>query len=133
MLEIKVGQVFRLWCAICRPPKFKFFVVALVEPRPRYFLINSNAAPFQLAQPALAVHQLPANAGENSFLHHDSILDTSQLLGGHTASDLEDLYQKDSNVLLGVVCAKLRRHARHVIENSEVLSKREIDSLLSVW
>lgn len=134
MLQLKVGQVFRLWCPTCRPePKFKLFVVAWIEPRPRYFLINSHAAAFQLDEPALKAHQLTAKLSENSFLHHDSVLDTSQVFGGPTASELEDLFHKNPNILLGDISVNLRRAARHAIEHSEVLSKREIETLLGAW
>jgi hypothetical protein len=135
MLELRIGQVFRVWCTFCRPePKYKLMVVALIEPRPRYFLINSCAAPFQLANPVLAGHQLAISPSDkNEFLHHDSVLDLSELCGGPTASELEDLYEKDPRILKGQLAIRSRRAARHIIEYSELLTSREVKSLLELW
>jgi hypothetical protein len=126
MLELRIGQVFRVWCTFCRPePKYKLMVVAL---------INSCAAPFQLANPVLAGHQLAISPSDkNEFLHHDSVLDLSELCGGPTASELEDLYEKDPRILKGQLAIRSRRAARHIIEYSELLTSREVKSLLELW
>lgn len=133
MFQLQVGQVLHLWCAACRPPKFKFFIVALIVPRVRYFLINSNASPLQAITPELASGLVQLRQNEHAFLHHDSLMDCTQLMGGPTASDLEDLYQKSPDILKGNIAIGARRAGRHVIQSSALLSQAEISALLSIW
>jgi hypothetical protein len=133
MLTLQVGQVFRLWCAVTVPPKWKYHVLAQIDPRPRFFLINTHAAAFQLANPALAMHQLAVTCADHAFLHHDSVLDLSQLMGGPASGELENSYSKDKSVLLGALANNSRRAARSVIQRSTLLTPKEIATLLALW
>lgn len=134
MLEIKVGQVFLLWCAACRPdPKYKYFVVALVEPRVRYFLINSNPSPLQNADPELLAELAPVMQADHKFLRHDSFLDLTQLMGGPTAAELEDKYLKENHILLGNISTNARRNARRIIGTSISLTGSEVKQLEAIW
>ncbi len=72
-------------------------------------------------------------ARDHKFLDHDSLMDCTELLGGFTGSDLEDLYAKDSSVLIGVLSHHVCRTARKVIRESPLLSKAERDALLVLW
>lgn len=133
MLQLAAGQVFHLWCRSCVPPKWKFYVLAHLNPRPRYFLINSNPAPFQQANPQLMTHQIRLAQVQHPFLRRDSVLDCSQVVGGYTASELEDAYNADPGMLIGTVDVTPRTTARSIIANSEILTGREIADILAEW
>lgn len=133
MLEIQAGSVFHVWCQICRPQKWKFFVVAYVDPAVRYFIINSAPAAFQRNSPTLLRHQAELLAAEHGFLHHDSVLNCSEVFGGPTASDLEDMYSNDEAVLLGRLSPSAMQQVRGIVEGSELLSPKEIAAVLACW
>lgn len=133
MLELRATQVFRLWCAACTPPKWKYHVVAIVEPRPRFFLINSAVPAFKASRPILAAHQAQLTKEDHDFLGHDSFLDCSELMGGPTGSDLEDLHADDGSVLMGTVSVEARRNVRRIIESSILLTDNEKQALLLLW
>ena len=133
MLKIQAGSVFHIWCAFCKPPKWKFFVVAYAEPTLRYFIINSNPAAFQRNSRTLLAHQAQLSLTDHSFLKRDSVMDCSEILGGPSASDLEDMYAKDDRVLLGRICTDARRNVRRIVGESELLSAKEIAAILEAW
>ncbi|MCC4587069.1 hypothetical protein LL962_08135 [Xanthomonas sp. NCPPB 1067] len=133
MLKIQVGSVFHIWCSFCRPPKWKFFVVATMQPELRYFVINSNPASFQRIDDVLMGHQVQLLQGEHYFLRRDSVLDCSELVGGPTASDLEDRYAQDARVLLGRLSTPARRAVRAVTKDSVLLSGKEVVAIQGAW
>jgi hypothetical protein len=104
-----------------------------LDPRPRYFLINSNPAAFQRNNPEIMRHQIALPEADHRFLGHDSVLDCSDLKGGLTASDLEDEFNKNSAVLRGSISSKARRAARYAITHSALLTQAEIEELLALW
>lgn len=105
--------------------------MAAQRPQLCYFLINSRPAAFQLANPAIMAHQVPLKAGK--FLKHDSVLDCSKVVGGVTASEIEDLHSDDPSIYLGRLETEIRRAVRHVVQHSELLSPKEIAAILSMW
>lgn len=133
-MQLRIGQVFHLWCTGCATPKWKFHVLALINPRPRFFIINTAMAAFQRASPVLAAHQVPLLQAEHTtFLKHDSVMDVSSILGGPTASELEDRLDDDPAVHLGAISDNTRRNARRVISSSSLLTGREIIALSALW
>jgi hypothetical protein len=132
-MELKVGQVFHLWCNACRPPWNKFHVLASISPGPWFFLINSAPTAFQLARAHLMSSMIELQASDVNFLNADSWLDCSQLLGGHSAQLLEDLVKGASSDYLGRLETHHRRAIRAVIAQSRVLSKTDKQHLLAAW
>lgn len=133
MLKLEAGTVLHIWCTHCNPQKWKFYVVAFVEPKLRYFLINSQPAAFQRKEPELLAHQVGLLQKEHGFLSRNSVLDCSQLSGGPTASELEDMYQGDPKILLGRIQTSPRRAVRTVVAKSNLLTPAEIKAILGVW
>jgi len=133
MLKPQAGDVFHIWCAHCVPPKWKYHVIASVQPRLRYFLINSRPAAFQRGNPALMAHQVDLREVDYRFLGHDSVLDCSQLGGGPTASELEDILLKDPRAHLGRIEVSTRRVVRHIVQHSDLLASKEIAAVLAIW
>lgn len=132
-MELKAGQVFHLWCRACNPQKNKFFVLASINPGPWFFLINSDPTEFQKKRPHLMASLLSIEVAAARFLHHDSWLDCTQLMGGHSAQDLETLLVAQSNDYKGRLGAGIRRRVRAIIAQSTVLTQFEKTSLLLVW
>lgn len=108
-------------------------MVAFEGPQLRYFLINSQPAAFQRKNQSLMAHQVELLARDHSFLKRDSVLDCSQLVGGPTLSELEDLYESQSPLVLGRVAASPRRAVRSVVGSSELLTGKEQKAILAIW
>jgi len=131
--QIQSGDVFHLWCNVCVPQKYKFFVVAYVEPRLRYMLINSEPAAFQRQNTELMAHQLQLRVEEHSFLTHDSYLDCSQIMGGATAEELSAAHYAGVRIRIGSIAPEARKSLRTIAAESRVLTSRDKDKLLSSW
>lgn len=132
-MEFKSGQVFHLWCRFCNPQKYKYFVVASIDPGPWFFLINSEPTEFQKKRPRLMSSLVALPAHSNTFLSHDSWLDCTELLGGYSGEDIENLLQQDPRVLLGRLAANSRRAVRAVISASPLLAEAKKKVLLTIW
>lgn len=133
-LNLQAGTVLHLWCAFCRPPKWKFHVVAYTVPTVRYLLINSHIPPLLRADPELVTHQVELRQTDNlGFLSHDSVIDCSMVMGGPTMSELEDLYAKDPGILRGRVSTPGRRAVRAVVKGSDLLNGYEIKAICAIW
>lgn len=78
-------------------------------------------------------HQVSLSELDHDFLDHDSVLDCTQVCGGPTVSELEDQYAKNPTILLGRVSLNARRDVRRIAKESELLSAREIESILAIW
>lgn len=134
MLNIQAGSVITVWCTHCTPTKWKYYVVAFVDGSAvRYMLINSRPAAFQQGSPLLMGHQVSLGVDDNKFLHHPSVLDCSQIVGGPTVSELEDLYQKDPSISRGRIGTAGRRAVRKIVGESSILSAKDIKAVLAVW
>ena len=40
--EIEIGDILLMHCDICKPPKNKYFIVAVIEPEPVLLFVNSE-------------------------------------------------------------------------------------------
>lgn len=129
----QAGQVFHLWCHFCNPQKNKYFVLAVVEPVPRFFLINSAVNAFQAKRPHLLASILPLKSSACRFLHHNSFLDCTALIGGYTAQQLEDKVTADPRVFVGRLDVNTRRAARAIIAQTKLLPITDKTSLLALW
>ena len=132
-MKLQAGQVFRLLCRVCTPQKIKYFVVASTAVPLRFFLINSSATPFQQARLHLMTSVLALDPQVQKFLGHASVLDCTELLGGFTAQELEDLRTADGTVFIGRLDATARRAVRAIVQSSRLLSADEKAYLLKEW
>ncbi len=132
-MALHIGNVFILWCRGCLNPKYKFHVLAVAGDRPRYFVVNSAIAAFQRQNQTLLEHQAPLAAGDHRWLKHDSYLDCSSLIGGYTASELEDALAAEPRTLVGTIATAARRNVRRIVGSSELLSPAEVQQLLGGW
>lgn len=130
---LKVGQVFHLQCVACNPPKPKFHVLARIDPTPTFFLINSHPTPFQQARPHLMSSMFQVTPSELTFLTHDSWLDCTILMGGHTAQALETHVLKNSRDYLGRLPVAQRRIVRAIVGASKLLPRGDITAMMALW
>lgn len=131
--EVRPGDVFHLWCNICRPQKFKFYVVAYTEPRVRYMLINSEPAAFQRRNEELMQHQLVIRVDEHPFLVHESYLDCSNVLGGPTLTELAAQCESNPRTRIGTLASAPRAQLRDIVIGSRVLTERDKRLLVACW
>lgn len=132
-MQLQVGQVYRLWCMFCQPQKSKYFVVARVTPRPRFFLINSTPTSFQASNANQMASMLNLSPTDHAFLSHDCFLDCTVLVGGYTAQEVEDLHFAEPSIFLGVVSSEIRQSVRGIAATSNLLTGSEKTSLLADW
>lgn len=126
-------ESYHLWCRFCAQQKYKFFVVAYTNPRMRFFLINSEPAPFQRNNPVQMAHQVLLKAADHNFLTYDSYLDCSQLLGGFTSQELEEQHALNPAILLGQIAPSARLAVKAVVTNSTLLTQRDQREFLACW
>lgn len=130
---LKVGQVFHITCVACNPQKPKFHVLARIEPSPAFFLINSNPTAYQLAREHLMSSIIQVTPAQLAFLTHDSWLDCTQTMGGHSAETLESLVLKKSRDFKGRLEQAQRRAVRAIIGESKLLSRADKAAMLALW
>jgi len=68
-----------------------------------------------------------------TFLQYDSWLDCTQLMGGHSAQDLETILVSQSQDFKGRLDANVRRKVRAIVTQSAILSELEKAQLLALW
>lgn len=130
-MQIAVGQVFRLQCQTCNPPKLKYFVVACVDPF-LCFLINSQATAFQQSNPTLMAALAPLAANDHPFLTHDSLLGCNMVFGEYTADEVLAIFGKDSSIYLGDIHQNAVAGIKNAIANPN-LSAVKRNLILASW
>ena len=130
--QLRAGQIFRLFVPYINPPKPKFLVLAYVanDQRARLFAINSEPTEFQKLN--LADHQIAiAVSSYPAFLRHNSVLCCSELVGGWSAAELEDVLLNKPECLVGELRQADIVAVRAVVEKSRVLAGRDKDLILA--
>lgn len=120
---LKAGAVVRLFCAFTTPPKYKFLMIATVEPL-RVFIINSEIYPFILNRPELLADQVDIPSQDHLFLTHDSVLNCIE---AHRAFEIDDLKNElitnFSEVYKGELKPYVLDNVLEVVEKSQNLSR----------
>lgn len=120
---LKAGAVVRLFCKFTTPPKYKYLMIATLQPL-RVFIINSEIHPFILGSPELLADQVDIPSKDHLFLVHDSILNCVE---AHRAFEIEDLKAElianFSEVYQGELQPYVMNNVLDVVENSRNLSR----------
>jgi hypothetical protein len=74
------GYIFYLHCSFAKPPKSKYLLLACVEPKPLFFIINSTIHNFYQIRPHLKACQVQISCASHSFLDHDSFIDCTNVI-----------------------------------------------------
>jgi hypothetical protein len=132
---IASGNAYRLVVTAFNPPKPKLLVLAYVAPdgRARFFVINSERTALQRSREELRRHVLSLPNGSHEFLTHDSWLDCSELIGGWTASELEDRLADDPDCDIGRLMPQMLKAVRTLVSESRLLSERDKRLILEQW
>ncbi|MCW9733171.1 hypothetical protein L5B97_06690 [Avibacterium sp. 20-15] len=129
--HLKAGAVLRLFCDFTTPPKYKFVMIASVEPL-LVFIINSEIHPYISNNPGLLADQVDIPQVDHPFLSHDSILNCIQ---AHQAFNISHLYQElingFSEIYKGKLCPYVLRNAIDVVKRSVNLPKITKDQIIS--
>lgn len=132
-VTISAGDVYHLWCNVCTPQKYKFFVVAYTEPKIRYFLINSKPTEFQLARPHLMESMVVLPASAHSFLKYDSYMNCTEVLGGATREEVQQACSTDPRAYLGRIAEPQKQVVKQLMVNSRLLTGKEKQAILAAW
>lgn len=84
---IKAGAVIRLFCDFTTPPKFKYLMIATIEPL-QVFMINSEIPEFIKRNESLLADQVDIPHKDYQFLTHDSVLNCIEV---HRAFNISHL------------------------------------------
>ncbi|MDP8161956.1 hypothetical protein QJU89_03780 [Pasteurella skyensis] len=96
--EIKSGAVIKIFCEFTRPPKYKFLMIACIDPL-LAFVINSDINDFIKNRPELLQDQVDIPASDHHFLVLDSVMNCVQvhqaieISSPITNNDLNNAYQ----------------------------------------
>lgn len=126
--QLRPGLVFRLFVPYIAPPKPKFLVLAYVtaDGRARLFTINSELTEFQKSNSELKRHQINISRDDYpTFLRHNSLLCCSELLGGWSAAELEDVLLTRKECVVGELKGSDVAKVRKVVQDSPILSERD--------
>lgn len=129
-----LGDVFRLRCTLCRPPKTKFFVVAQVEPL-WMFLINSELTEFATLRPKYSDACPPLLASEHpSFLTHDSVLGCADRPSfEYSRERLEVLLSADPTIKVGSLSLQACREVSARLKRNHVMPGKYLKVLVPLW
>lgn len=128
-MPVQCGHVYVKYWAVANKEKLLVPAHALADGRIRFFIINSEVAPFLLDKAELAKHVFALKQASNaSFLNHDSWLCCNELLGGFQVSDLEapECYR-------GPIDASTTAKVRAAIQQSKLYSAKEKAEILHGW
>lgn len=118
---IKAGTVIRLFCDFTTPPKFKYLMIATVEPL-QVFIINSEIPEFIKRNESLLADQVDIPHKDHQFLTHDSVLNCIEVHRAFNISHLKsELVANFSEVYKGILKPYILRNVVDVVENSENL------------
>ncbi len=78
--QLTPGAILYLFCEFTDPSKEKYLVLVSMEPRPLFFVANSNVSKFIADRPELLKCQVRLNASQYPFLRYDSFVDCSQVI-----------------------------------------------------
>lgn len=120
---LKAGTVVRLFCNFTTPPKYKYLMIATVEPL-RVFIINSKIHRFISGSPELLADQVNIPSQDHLFLDHDSVLNCIE---AHRAFEIDDLkgelITNFSEVYKGELQPYVLNNVLEVVERSQNLSR----------
>ncbi|GAA0700519.1 hypothetical protein ISN75_22735 [Dyella marensis] len=132
-MELKPGQVFKLYCATCVKQKNKFFVAALIEPVLRCFLINSKMTELQIAKDDLAFECIELSKDKHPFLDHDSYLGCNQLFVEYTAKALCQIVHGSPGRFVGCLDRGVMDEALSRFPKNISLPQKRIRELIEAW
>ncbi|MGB7603214.1 MAG: hypothetical protein WBM24_23125 [Candidatus Sulfotelmatobacter sp.] len=129
-MALRTGDVVHVYVQSLRNPKHKYCVLVCIEPKPLFFLINSEITEYKKTRPDLMVGQLEIDAAGHAFLKYDSWLDCTEL-HGYPLDQLEAEYSKDQKVAVGRLSEVLRARVIEIVKRSITLPKRDIARILA--
>ena len=123
LAQLKPGCIFYLSCDFTTPPKDKYLVLACVEPRPLFFIINSEIHEYIKKRPYLLRCQIKIDAKRHGFLNHDSYISCADAIDAFHVKDIEQQVLKSMDRIKGMVSADTRKHILSAVRSAETISK----------
>ena len=87
--EIEVGDILLMHCGICKPPKNKYFIVAVIEPEPVLLFVNSELNNYVRNNSHLYPCHISIKNTEEDFLSHDSWVNCCEAFHDFNIDDIE--------------------------------------------
>lgn len=118
------GQVFYLYCSFTTPPKDKYLLLACVNPRPLFLVINSEINDFVMKRPHLRERQVLIKAEDYSFLIHDSYVDCTEAKDSLLKEDVERQVLIDTKRIKGAISPDTVAEVVNSINTSRTIALR---------
>jgi len=93
--QIKPGIVLYLSCNFTTPPKEKYLLLVSVNPKPLFFIINSEINDFIKHRPHLFESQIMLDYTICNFLAHNSYIDCTKVLDNFHLDEVEQQVLSD--------------------------------------
>lgn len=129
---VNIGDVLYLRCALCDPPKMKFFLVVLADPL-KMFVINSRANDFQLRNPDIMAALVPMYVSEHPFLDHDSLIGCHQLWHEYNMADLAQHLLRNPRAYRGHLSTRAKSMVADALRGNEYIPTKWLRQLLVHW
>ncbi len=131
-MQIALGDVYKLKCQTCMPPKMKFFVAALVDPL-RFFLINSHPTGLQQSKPDLMSALARIHAVQHNFLSYDSYVACDMLIAEYDIEQLNAEIARCPACHVGCLHKAGRKAVARAVRNNRQLPTKYRPLLENAW
>ena len=133
-LALNIGDVVRLQCKNCNPPKPKYYIVLQVEPKFRTFLINTALTRFQASRPDHVAYNPIILAAEHAFLEYDSHIGGDHVSHEHDLAEVTRVLTRDPTCFLGHISDAAKHQIRAMLHRTNPhISGKHLRKLREVW
>lgn len=126
------GRVLLLHCSFTKPPKDKFLVLASVEPKLLFFVVNSSINEYVRKHEALLRCKVEIGTADHPFLHHASFVDCTTAYR-IALNDVYEQLEADIDRLKDPVSTVMRDQIIAAVKFSKTLTAGQKADILSAF
>lgn len=121
--QMTPGRVFYLFCDFTTPPKDKYLLLACVEPKPLFFVINSGIHDYIKKRPELLHCQVCITASEHDFLNHNSYVNCIGVIDSFHIKDVEQQVLKSLDRIKGMINTAAKEQVISAVKGTQTINK----------
>ena len=118
------GTILYLFCEFTSPPKFKYGILACIDPEPILLIINSEISSWLQQRPAMRDCQVTLRQEEYSFLRHDSFVDCTKAIRVFALTDLKSQLLEDLDRIKGQITRETREAIVYAVKTGNTIENR---------
>lgn len=129
--KLQPGRIIYLFCDFTVPePKDKFLLLSCVDPRPLFFVINSEVHEYIRDRQHLLRCQAEIDVKSHTFLRHDSYIDCREARPDFSVDDIHAQLLGDMNRIEGMITREVQDEVVAAVKACVVLPRYEKDWIL---